>query len=111
MNENSVIDVNYLHKGTTAQNSSQPIPKENGFIQSSQSKNDSNSLPTESNLVQIPTTINKDEDPTTHFMQRSLAKAKLGDEQSLKTAETISEQNNASKLFSRPQRSRACELL
>ncbi|CAF3126355.1 unnamed protein product [Rotaria sp. Silwood2] len=98
-------------KGTTAQNSSQPIPKENGFIQSSQSKNDSNSLPTESNLVQIPTTINKDEDPTTHFMQRSLAKAKLGDEQSLKTAETISEQNNASKLFSRPQRSRACELL
>ncbi|CAF1080242.1 unnamed protein product [Rotaria sordida] len=98
-------------KNASIQNIVQPVPKENGIIQPPQTQNDTNFMPIESNTIPTPAIIHKDVDPTAHFVQRSLIKPKLADEQSLKAAESIIEQNNSSKLFHRPHRSRACDLL
>ncbi|CAF3732377.1 unnamed protein product [Rotaria sp. Silwood1] len=98
-------------KGITAKSSNQPIPKENGFIQIPQTQIITNTMPTETNVEQTPVITKKNEDPTAQLMQQTLAKPTFDDDQSLKTAETLSEHNNSSKFFNRPQRSRACELL
>ncbi|CAF3538129.1 unnamed protein product [Rotaria sp. Silwood1] len=98
-------------KGITAKSSNQPIPKENGFIQIPQTQIITNTMPTETNVGETPVITKKNEDPTAQLMQQTLAKPTFDDDQSLKTAETLSEHNNSSKFFNRPQRSRACELL
>lgn len=110
-------------KGTQMSKANQQVPKENGVARQpppaavaapppppAPTQNHKNSATIEPIPIVPPPVITiKDDDPA-DILNASM-KANNSDDQSLKSPEIISVQNNSTKLFNRQPRSRACEIL